>query len=217
MRAEKKYVKRRAWPRIRDPNATSKRTKKQKIRDGDRAHLEYFEQLAPFLEQIHDVGCDFDTAGNRDLHYDQSCLLILLFLFNPIVDSLGAIQQASELEKVHRRLGCFRKSLGSLSEANQVFDPELLKPIIAELKPIIAELGEQLLPISTDKRQREIQQTITLVDGTLLSALPQMMEASVLKQATDNGQLICDAETPRPPGQCKAAPRCRALARPAAC
>jgi hypothetical protein len=70
-------------------------------------------------------------AGNRQLHFDQYCLLVLLFLFNPVVRSLRSIQQASQLRNVQRKLGCLRASLGSLSEAQQVFQPERLKEIIA--------------------------------------------------------------------------------------
>lgn len=158
------------------------RTKKQKIRDQDVVGLKYFDQLAPLLQRLHDYGCQRDTAGNRELHYDQYCMLILLFMFNPIVTSLRGIQQASELRKVQKKLGCQRASLGSLSEATQVFNPDLLKEIIAGL-------GEQLEPISTDKRLQDIPQTITLVDGTLLAALPQMMEASVRKKETGNGMV----------------------------
>lgn len=39
--------------------------------------LKYFEKLAPLLERLRDVGCERDKAGNRDLHFDQYCLLIL--------------------------------------------------------------------------------------------------------------------------------------------
>ena len=31
-----------------------------------------------------------DKAGNRLLHYDQYCLMVLVFLFNPICSSLRA-------------------------------------------------------------------------------------------------------------------------------
>ncbi len=63
------------------------------------------------------VGCQRDKAGNRTLHFDQYCLLVLLFFFNPVVRSLRAIEQASQLRKVQRKLGCLRASLGTLSEA----------------------------------------------------------------------------------------------------
>ena len=67
------------------------------------------------------------------LHYDQYCLMILVFLFNPICSSLRAVQQASELKNVQKKLGCERAALGSLSEAATVFDPERLVEIIQEL------------------------------------------------------------------------------------
>ena len=148
-----------------------KRKDEKRIREADITGLKYFDQLAPLLARLHDDGCQRDRAGNRTLHYDQYCMLLLLFLFNPIVTSLRGIQQASELKKVQRKLGCSRASLGSLSEASSVFDPQ-------RLKEIIAELGEQLQPIARDSRLKDIQQTITLVDGSLIAALPKIMEAS---------------------------------------
>ena len=51
--------------------------------------LKYFDQLLPLLERLHDVGCRRDKAGNRKLHYDQYCMLVLLFLFNPTLRSLA--------------------------------------------------------------------------------------------------------------------------------
>lgn len=157
-------------------------SRKPELKASDITGLKYFDQLAPLLQRLHDDGCQRDTADNRELHYDQYCMLILLFIFNPIVTSLRGIQQASELQKVQKKLGCSRASLGSFSEASGVFDPDLLKEIIAEL-------GEQLQPIAADSRLKDIRETITLVDGTLLSALPQMMEASLRKQETGSGMV----------------------------
>ena len=147
------------------------KSKTEAIQESDIVGLKYFDQLAPLLERLHHDGCERDTAGNRTLHYDEYCMLLLLYMFNPVVSSLRGIQQASELKKVQKKLGCARASLGSLSEATSVFDPE-------RLKEIIGELGEQLKPLQQDKRLNNIKQTITLVDGWLLSALPSMMEAS---------------------------------------
>src|SRR5215813_5833276 len=102
---------------------------------GDRglAGFKYLDRLRPLLERLHEVGCARDRAGNRTLHYDQYCLLVLLALFNPVVRSLRAIQQASTLRKVQKHLGCPRTSLGALSEATDVFDPARLQGIIGEL------------------------------------------------------------------------------------
>jgi len=156
--------------------------KTPKIKEADITGLKYFDQLAPLLKRLHKDGCDRDRAGNRSLHYDQYCMLLLLYLFNPIVTSLRGIQQASELKKVQKKLGCQRAALGSLSEATSVFDPE-------RLKEIIAELGDQLKPLQQDKRLTDIKHTITLVDGSLLSALPGMMEASWRKSNDGNGMV----------------------------
>ena len=159
-----------------------KSSQRPKLKEADISGLKYFDQLAPLLKRLHKDGCDRDSAGNRRLHYDQYCMLLLLYLFNPVVTSLRGIQQASELKKVQKKIGCQRAALGSLSEATAVFDPE-------RLKEIIAELGDQLKPLQQDKRLTDIKQTITLVDGSLLSALPSMMEAS-WRKAKDGNALV---------------------------
>ena len=144
--------------------------KREDVREEDVTGLKYFDKLAPLLARLHDVGCQRDKAGNRTLHFDQYCLLMLLFLFNPVVRSLRAIQQASQLRKVQRKLGCLRASLGSLSEATDVFQPE-------RLQEIIAELGRQLQPLARDPRLKTFEHTLTLVDGTLLKGLPVLVQA----------------------------------------
>src|SRR5688572_24267095 len=101
--------------------------RRPEVTDKDVSGLKYFDKLSPLLARLHEVGCERDKAGNRELHFDQYCLLILLYLFNPVVTSLRGIQQASELEKVQKKLGCARASLGSLSEAASVFDAQRLK------------------------------------------------------------------------------------------
>ena len=151
-----------------------------RIRERDVRGLKYFDQLAPLLERLHDVGCESDRAGNRSLHFDNYCLLVLLFLFNPVVTSLRGLQQASELKNVQKKLGCPRTSLGSLSESVSCFDPD-------RLREIIAELGGQLEAVGRDGRLKDLRHTVTLVDGTLLAALPRMAEASLRKRARGSG------------------------------
>src|SRR5207237_1647229 len=68
-------------------------------------------------------------------------------------------------------------SLGALAEASHVSVPTLLKEIIAELHA-------QLQPIAADTRLAEIEHTVTLVDGTLLKALPRIVEAMWLTTRT---------------------------------
>ena len=146
------------------------RRRKPKIREKDLHGFKHFKLLLPVLDSLHDNACQRDRAGNRILHYDQYAALILLYFFNPIVTSLRGIQQTSELKKVQRILGCPRAALGSLSEAARVFDADLLRGIIGELL-------DRLPPIEKNARFDEIKGIIMLVDGTLLPALPRLVEA----------------------------------------
>ncbi|MBI1323487.1 IS4 family transposase, partial [bacterium] len=74
--------------------------------------LKYFKPLVKLLRDLHLDGCRRDRAGNRKLHYDQYCLLVLLSYFNPMARSVRAIVKASKLEKVQKKLGCSAASLG---------------------------------------------------------------------------------------------------------
>lgn len=140
------------------------------IRDTDLQGWRYFRRLTPLLQRLHDAGCHRDKAGNRSLHFDQYCTLILLALFSPLARSLRALSQASELDKVQQQLGVRRASLGSLSEAAGVFDPDLLLPIIAEL-------AGELQPSATDPRLQDVRPLLTAVDSTLVKTLPRLAEA----------------------------------------
>lgn len=132
--------------------------------------LKFFDKLAPLLERLHKVGTERDRAHNRILHFDQYCMLVLLYLFSPIVDSVRALQQASELDVVRKKLGVSRFSLGSFSEATDVFDPE-------RLRQIVQELGGQLRPLERDPRLKDVQHILTAVDGTLIKTLSRIVEA----------------------------------------
>jgi hypothetical protein len=139
----------------------------------------YFRRLTPLLARLRDAGCARDKAGNRTLHYDQYCTLILLALFTPLVRSLRGLSQASRLDKVQKDLGVRQAALGSLSEAAHVFDPDLLLPIIAEL-------NGQLRPHATDPRLRDLRHIVTAVDSTLVQTLPRLTEA--MYSRTKNSQ-----------------------------
>src|SRR5271170_4310960 len=136
------------------------------IREKDLKGLKYFKVLGALLDRLHADATARDHAGNRQLFYDQYACLLLLYFFNPVVQSLRGIQQASELDKVQRLFGCPRVSRGSLSEASQVFDPE-------KLHAIIGTLAAQALPIVHGK-EAEALRGLTAVDGSLLPALPKM-------------------------------------------
>ena len=82
--------------------------KREDVREEQLTGFKYLDRLLPLFERLHDVGTQRDKAHNRTLHFDQYCALVLLYLFNPVVSSLRALQQASELKKVQKKLGCGR-------------------------------------------------------------------------------------------------------------
>lgn len=151
---------------------------REKIKPKDITGLKHFTCMQDLLKRLHQVGCRRDTAGNRQLHFDQYCLLILLHLFNPVISSLRGLQQASGLKKVQKKLGVGRASLGSLSESVQVFDPEPLKQIAAELAAQI--------PQPVPGEFSAVNQTITAVDGSVFDTVARVAELAWLPKA--NGQ-----------------------------
>lgn len=73
--------------------------------------------------------------------------LFLLALVNPAVKTLRAVSAASRLERVQREVCTRAASLGSLSEAQHLVDPQLLENLMASL-------SEQIQgPLPSDPRQ----------------------------------------------------------------
>ena len=144
------------------------------LRESDVVCLGHLKRVFPLLDRLQDVGCERDSAGNRDLFFNGYCKLLLLYIWNPLIDSVRRLQEASELAGVARALGIKRFSLGSFSEAPRVFDP-------GQLKPIIAELARELQPLADarDPRLSDLTHTLTLVDGTVLPAIAHLARASI--------------------------------------
>ncbi len=96
----------------------------------------------------------------------------MLFLFKPILRSLRSLQRASALKNVQRKIGCTKASLGSLSEAVEVFDPDrllgILESLAAEAKPV------------RDVRGDHIAHVLTAVDGSVVKTLKSIAEAAFM-------------------------------------
>jgi hypothetical protein len=128
--------------------------------------FKYFQPLWPILKKLPpDL-----SHPPRNLHYDQYLSLILFYFFNPTITGLRSIQKASHLEKVQKVLGVKSTSLGSFSEASNVFDPLLLPPIVEAL-------AQKALPQETDLLLKDLEKILVAFDGSLLPALPRMLWA----------------------------------------
>src|SRR5208337_3056738 len=128
--------------------------------------LEYFDTLVPLLARLKEIGTERDRAGNRQLFYDQYVCLLLLYFFSPTITSLRALQQASTLDAVQRRLGIRPTSLGSFSEAARLFDAEALHQILREL-------AAKAVPLVSEPDARQLL-NLTAVDGSIFRAFPRM-------------------------------------------
>jgi hypothetical protein len=151
--------------------------------------IKLLTRVLPLLDRFHDVGTERDSAGNRRLHYDEYTKLILVCLCTPLIDSVAALQRAAEFPALAEKLGVPRFSRSSFSEAPAVFDPAMLQEVIREL------VGE-LRPLPQDPRLKDLHHLLTLVDGTLLAALPKLAETYYRSKRV--GKITRDADAPRP-------------------
>lgn len=138
------------------------------LKEQDLTGFRFVKRVLPMLARLHGQGCRRDKAHNRTLHFDNYTAFCLLFLFNPIVRSMGGLVQASTLAKVQEELGVGPTSKASFSEAPNVFDPGLLQAIVEEL-------AGQVATQKHDGRLDEVPGTITLVDGTEVAALAKLV------------------------------------------
>lgn len=135
--------------------------------------VKQLRRVAGLLTSLHEAGCDRDKAANRELHFDDYVLLILLYLFNPMIDSMRTLQKVSELPEIQARLGIKRFSLGSFSESCRVFDPSMLQAVVDQL-------AKGLLPVRRAALLKDLPGKLTLVDSTVIQTLCTVAEAMFL-------------------------------------
>jgi hypothetical protein len=143
--------------------------------------MKQLRRVAGLLAFLHDNGCGRDRAGNRELHYDDYVLLVLLYLFNPLVDSVRTLQKVAELPEVRKRLGIKRFSLGSFSESCRVLHPSMLREVVGQL-------AKGLRPVGRHGLLADLPGTLTLVDSTVIDTLCTVAEAMFLPLRDGTGR-----------------------------
>ncbi len=103
----------------------------------------------------------------------------MVALLNPIARGIRALSQLSDLKQVRKRFGVTHASIGSLSEAARLFDPE---PIARVIRELTGAMGDGI----RDPRLAALKNPLTAVDGTLLKALPTLLASHY--KTTCNGQ-----------------------------
>jgi IS4 transposase len=138
----------------------------------------FFKRLRSLLDVLRSCA----PHPNRLLHYDEYAAAVLFYFFNPAITSLRGLQAVTGFDKVQKRLGIRRMSLGSMSESVRLFDPELMAGVFEELAA-----KAPLRPM--DPRLEDLRQVLTAADGTVLRALPRMTWAVWLRDS-DRGAKV---------------------------
>ena len=139
--------------------------------------LKLLARFHHLLERLAPAGTERDTAGNREFLYSHYAALILFGYFNPAMNSLRGLTQASTIKAVQKKLGVPRVSRGSFSESQAVFDPQLLVPIVQEL---LAEVPPTQSGPGPHRRidpviPPELVARLVAVDGSALATLPTLV------------------------------------------
>jgi hypothetical protein len=158
--------------------APANKRQREDMTINDLRGLKKLRKVARLLCHLHNVGCDRDKANNRDLHFDDYVLLVLLYLMNPLIDSMRTLQQVADLPKLRKRLGIKPFSLGSFSESCRVFRPQMLQQVVDQL-------SNELRPVDRHALLKDLPGQLTLVDATLIDTLCTVSKAMYLPLQRD--------------------------------
>lgn len=133
--------------------------------------------IRPLEEQLQHLHSHC-THGNRTFHYDQLVVAHLLVFFNPALTSLRTIEDAFDNPRIRKRAGLPRVPKSTLADAQRLFDPALLLPLVESLK---TRVGIQ----PHDRRLDKITQELLAVDGTFFAVAPRIAWALYNKSARE--------------------------------
>jgi transposase len=118
----------------------------------------YVRLLQDQLDRLHAL----PMHGNRLVGLDHIVVAHLLAFFNPTIGGLRSIEDIFEFPEARKRFGTSRLAKSTLSDAQRVFDPELLLPLIDSLQQ---RAGIQ----PHDQRLDELTRKLVAVDGTFFT------------------------------------------------
>ncbi len=117
--------------------------------------------------------------GNRTLFFDQILIAHLVAFFSPALKSLRRIEDVFEHPKVRRKFNTPRIPKSTLSDAQQLFDPSLLTPLIDDLRRRVQSTPH-------DARLDTLTRQLLAVDGTFFAVAPRVAWALYSKPNHDH-------------------------------
>jgi hypothetical protein len=140
--------------------------------------LRGWKLLEKFLGVLDQVACAIppqrrEVHGLRDLDRRAYFGMFLFGLFNAVTDSMRALCSATQLPHVQRLLRIEGPvAISGFSDAQHVFAPEILEPVLSEL------LGKSLARnLPNAKIGRISPEVIRVLDSTLWKVIPRMQWA----------------------------------------
>jgi hypothetical protein len=128
----------------------------------------YVRLLEKYLQQLRDER----AHGNRKLFLDDVFVVYLLAFFNPTVRSLRTIEDFSQTVQAQKHLSVRKICKSTLSDFNQLADPERLEPILGALRQQLSRKHAQQ-PRGNTELSQLLRQTVA-VDGTFLPAAAEV-------------------------------------------
>jgi len=117
--------------------------------------LRFVEGLLDSLRAAYD-------HPNRELHFDDLFIALLLAFYNPVVRSLRGVEDASQMPGINRHLDIAAIKRSTAGDAMSAFDPQLLLPLIEDL-------SRQVTPRQmdeTDETLRGLLNRLLAFDGS---------------------------------------------------
>lgn len=140
---------------------------------GSAQHLVAWRLLQP-LEHLLQTLRRPDEHGNRTLFADHLLIAHLVAFFSPALKSLRRLEDVFAHPGARRKYGLPRLPHSTVSDAQALFDPALLLPLLADLRGRV-----QLSP--HDPRLDELTRKLLAVDGTFFALAPRVAWALYTK------------------------------------
>jgi hypothetical protein len=120
---------------------------------------------------------------NRSLYYDDVVVAHLLAFFNPALRGLRSIQDLFDDPKVRKAFRSPRVPKSTLADAQRLFDPELLRPMIEHLKERVGRLPHAP-PLDA------VTKKILAVDGSFFAVAPRIAWALFNQNKHRHGKIV---------------------------
>jgi hypothetical protein len=136
-------------------------------------HLVAWPMLQPLEQLLHTLRRP-DEHGNRTLFADHLLIAHLVAFFSPALQSLRRLEDVFDHPAARRKYGLPRLPHSTVSDAQALFDPALLTPLVEDLRARVAEGPHE-------PRLDALTRKLLAVDGTFFTLAPRVWWAVYTK------------------------------------